>query len=46
MTARYRLVRVVDAVIRHVLSDTAMFFLQKPFTPSALAIKVREVLDR
>jgi len=35
-----------DAVVRHgVLSET-MNFLQKPFTPTALAHTVREVLDR
>jgi|SRR5579883_670101 len=34
-----------DAVVRHgVLSERANF-LQKPFSPTALAIKVREVLD-
>ena len=34
-----------DAIVRHGVSGTAVAFLQKPFSPSALARKVREALD-
>jgi PAS domain S-box-containing protein len=34
-----------DAVIRHGLLNEQTAFLQKPFTPKALACKVRETLD-
>jgi two-component system, cell cycle sensor histidine kinase and response regulator CckA len=34
-----------DAVVRHGLIEAGMNFLQKPYTPLALAKKVRQVLD-
>ena len=33
-----------DAIVRHGVLDAHFAFLQKPITPEALAIKVREVL--
>jgi PAS domain S-box-containing protein len=35
-----------DAVVRHGLLDEARSFLQKPFTPSTLVHKVRDMLDQ
>ena len=34
-----------DAIFRHGIMDDQIAFIQKPFTPTALAKKVREVLD-
>ena len=34
-----------DAIVRHGVLEAGTAFLSKPFTPDALAAKVREVLD-
>jgi hypothetical protein len=34
-----------DAIVRHGVLAAGIAFLSKPFTPNALALKVREVLD-
>jgi PAS domain S-box-containing protein len=34
-----------DAIVRHGVLDDGVFFIQKPFSPDALALKVRTVLD-
>ncbi len=35
-----------DSIVRHGILEADIAYLQKPFTPDALAAKVREVLDR
>jgi hypothetical protein len=34
-----------DAIVRHGVLGEGIAFLSKPFTPDALALKVREVLE-
>ena len=35
-----------DTIVRHGILESDIAFLQKPFTPHALALKVRELLDQ
>ena len=34
-----------NAIVHHGVLDEGTWFIQKPFSPQALALKVREVLD-
>jgi PAS domain S-box-containing protein len=34
-----------DSIVRHGILEESMCFIQKPFTPDSLALKVRDVLD-
>jgi DNA-binding NarL/FixJ family response regulator len=34
-----------DTVVRHGILEAKVAFLQKPFSPAALVVKVRETLD-
>ena len=34
-----------DSIVRHGVLETRIAYLQKPFTPDALATRVRDVLD-
>jgi DNA-binding NtrC family response regulator len=34
-----------DAIMRHGVLESSVHFLQKPFTPQSLSVKIREVLD-
>ena len=35
-----------DAIVHHGVLDESMFFIQKPFSPDALAAMARQVLDQ
>jgi YesN/AraC family two-component response regulator len=35
-----------DSIVRHGVLESEMAFLQKPFTPESLTVKLREVLEK